>query len=333
MKMNLTTSSVYLGLSVLLTSGLCVNTPIIAAEVLAKTQIAQVQARERKRIAVLDFDFASTSRTGFYYGWYGGIGPAKGVSDLLTDKLVREGTYTVVERSKVEEILKEQNFGASGRVEPSTAAQIGRILGVDAVVIGTITQFNIEESGGNRVCIVVCIGKKKRGAVVQVNSRLVSTSTAEILAAAEGKAEVDKSDTNLRVGVVYENQSNNTDVDALLSTAAESAVTKMLSEIVAAAPKVVGYAAIPNVSAVVADITGNQITINKGTENGFTNGMKLSIERVVKKVKDPQTGNVLRTITSPVGRIELTEVSNGYATGKIISGKGFKIGDIAKAVP
>lgn len=333
MKMKLTISSMCLGLSILLTSELGVNTPIIAAEALGETQIAQAQIGERKRIAVLDFDFASTSRTGFYYGWYGGIGPAKGVSDLLTDKLVRDGTYTVVERSKVEQILKEQNFGASGRVEPSTAAQIGRVLGVDAIVIGTITQFNIEESGGNRVCVVVCIGKKKRGAVVQVNSRLVSTSTAEVLAAAEGKAAVNKSDNNLRVGVIYENQSNNTDVDALLSTAAEEAVTKMLSEIVAAAPKVAGYATLPNVSAIVADITGNQITINKGTENSFRNGMKLSIERMVKEVKDPQTGNVLRTITSPVGRIELIEVSNGYATGKIISGTGFKVGDLAKVVP
>lgn len=330
--MKVSTSSICLGLSVLLTSGLYVNTPIVAVEELGKTQIAQAQTKERKRIAVLDFDFASTSRTGFYYGWYGGIGPAKGVSDLLTDKLVRDGTYTVVERSKVEQVLKEQNFGASGRVEPSTAAEIGKILGVDAVVIGTITQFNVEESGGNRVCVVVCIGKKKRGAVVQVNSRLVSTSTAEVMAAAEGKAEVDKSDTNLRVGLIYENQSNNTDVDALLSTAAAEAVTKMLSEIVAAAPKVVGTTA-SNVSAVVADITGNQITINKGTENGFKNGTKLSIERVVKQIKDPQTGKVLRTVTSTVGRIQLIEVSNGYSTGKIISGTGFKIGDVAKAVP
>lgn len=106
----------------------------------------------------------------------------------------------------------------------------------------------------------------------------------------------------------------------------------MLSEIVAAAPNVVGTTA-SNVSAVVADITGNQITINKGTENGFKNGTKLSIERVVKQIKDPQTGKVLRTVTSTVGKIQLIEVSNGYATGKIISSKGFKIGDVAKAVP
>jgi hypothetical protein len=92
-------------------------------------------------------------------------------------------------------------------------------------------------------------------------------------------------------------------------------------------------AALPTVNAVVADITGNLITINKGSESGFKTGMNLSIERVVKEVKDPQTGKVLRSITSPIGRVELIEVSNGYATSKIVSGAGFKVQDVAKAVP
>lgn len=51
---------------------------------MAQTIIAQAQPVERKRIAVLDFDFASTSGTGIYYNWLG-IGPTKGVSDLLTN--------------------------------------------------------------------------------------------------------------------------------------------------------------------------------------------------------------------------------------------------------
>ena len=129
-----------LGLSVLTTTGLFLPAPAISEPTATKIIVAQARA-ERKRVAVLDFD-ASTSSTGYYYGWLG-IGPAKGVSDLLTNALVKEGTYIVLERSKVEQILKEQNFGASGRLDASTAAQIGKILGADAVIIGTITQFNL----------------------------------------------------------------------------------------------------------------------------------------------------------------------------------------------
>jgi hypothetical protein len=82
--------------------------------------------------------------------------------------------------------------------------------------------------------------------------------------------------------------------------------------------------------AVIADITTPNVTLNKGTEGGFTKGMTVSIERVVKPIKDPQTGRVLRVVTSPVGQIQITEVGNGFAVGTIKSGKGFKVGDTAK---
>ena len=321
-----------LGLSVLTTTGLFLPAPAISEPTATKIIVAQARA-ERKRVAVLDFDFASTSSTGYYYGWLG-IGPAKGVSDLLTNALVKDGTYIVLERSKVEQILKEQNFGASGRVDASTAAQIGKILGADAVIIGTITQFNLEQSkSGGSIGGFLGIGAntEKNKAFVQVNSRLVSTTTGEILAVAEGEGNASKSGGGSFLGISGGSSTDNT--DTLLSTAAESAIVKMSSELVTANAKLATLPSVlPTVSAIVADITGNLITINKGSESGFKSGMNLSTERVVKEVKDPQTGKVLRSITSPIGRVELIEISNGYATGKIVSGAGFKVQDIAKPV-
>ncbi|MBW4665725.1 MAG: CsgG/HfaB family protein [Chroococcus sp. CMT-3BRIN-NPC107] len=181
---------------------------------------------------------ASTSSTGYYYGWLG-IGPAKGVSDLLTNALVKDGTYIVLERSKVEQILKEQNFGASGRVDASTAAQIGKILGADAVIIGTITQFNVEQSrSGGSIGGFLGIGgsTEKNKAIVQVNSRLVSTTTGEILAVAEGEGKADKSGGGISLrGLSGSTSTNN--IDTLLSTAAESAIVKMSSELINANAK------------------------------------------------------------------------------------------------
>lgn len=334
-KVNVKTCFIGLGLGILTTTGLFFPAPAISQQATTQTIIAQAQQPvERKRIAVLDFDFASTSGSGIYYGWLG-IGPSKGVSDLLTNALVKDGTYIVLERSKIEQILQEQNLGASGRVDASTAAQIGKILGADAVIIGTITQFNVEQSrSGGNIGGFLGIGgsREKNKAIVQVNSRLVSTTTGEILAVAEGEGKADKSGGGFSLrGLSGSTSTDN--VDTLLSTAAESAIAQMSGELVTANNKLATLpSVIPTVSAIVADITGNLITINKGSESGFRTGMNLSIERVVKEVKDPQTGKVLRSITSPVGRVELIEVSNGYATGKIVSGSGFKIQDVAKAV-
>lgn len=85
--MKVKTRSVCLVLSAAIATSLVVPVPAISQVSFSQTQIAQAQTPvERKRVAVLDFDFASTGGTDFYYGWQG-IGPAKGVSDLLTSTL------------------------------------------------------------------------------------------------------------------------------------------------------------------------------------------------------------------------------------------------------
>jgi hypothetical protein len=59
-------------------------------------------------------------------------------SSYLTDALNREGMkagFSAVERSKVEAILKEQEFSYSGAVDPSQAARLGKLMGADAVLI------------------------------------------------------------------------------------------------------------------------------------------------------------------------------------------------------
>jgi hypothetical protein len=58
--------------------------------------------------------------------------------------------------------------------------------------------------------------------------------------------------------------------------------------------------------------------------------MKLTVERVTREVKDPASGKVLRKITSPVGEIEITEVDEGSAVARVLSGQGFKVGDMVK---
>jgi len=77
-----------------------------------------------KRIAVLNFD-----------GEKGGA-----AADIFILEMMSKG-FDVMERSKIDSVLREQNLGASGMVEPSTAKNIGKIFGVDAIVTGSIIQY------------------------------------------------------------------------------------------------------------------------------------------------------------------------------------------------
>src|ERR1700690_982707 len=149
--------------------------------------------RRNKHIAGFDFDFSTVGTTAL--GAQVDIG--KGITDLLVRYLVQDGTYSVIDRKAMDKILAEQNFSNSDRANPNSAAKLGKLLGVDAIIVGSITQFgndkkntNIGGGGGNWGGFGVGgIGRKKSKAIVAVDARLVDIDTGEILAVAEGKGE------------------------------------------------------------------------------------------------------------------------------------------------
>ena len=56
--------------------------------------------------------------------WSGGVG--YDLASLLGNELANTGSFRVVERQKLEQVLEEQNLMASGRAKLSEAAQIGK---------------------------------------------------------------------------------------------------------------------------------------------------------------------------------------------------------------
>jgi hypothetical protein len=74
------------------------------------------------------------------------------------------------------------------------------------------------------------------------------------------------------------------------------------------------------------------VVVNVGKKDGLKSGDLLSVERVTREIKDPSTGAVIRRMTSQVGTIQITDVDEGSAEAKIISGTSFKVGDMVKTV-
>src|SRR6202790_4505206 len=100
------------------------------------------QAR-KKRVAVFDFDYATVrTNTAALFGTDIDVG--KGIADLLVKNLVTDGTYSVIERKALDKILAEQNFSNIVPANPRSAAKIGKILGLDAIIVGSITEFGNE---------------------------------------------------------------------------------------------------------------------------------------------------------------------------------------------
>lgn len=67
-----------------------------------------------------------------------------GAENLFAKYLIKYG-YKVIERAQIEQILEEQNLSADGYLSPDITRQIGKVLGVDALLLGEITSFLPEQ--------------------------------------------------------------------------------------------------------------------------------------------------------------------------------------------
>jgi len=167
---------------------------------------APTQGR-KKRVAVFDFDYA-TVQTYSAAAFGSNVDVGKGITDLTVKYLVKDGTYSVIDRKAMDKILAEQNFSNSDRANPTSAAKLGKLLGVDAIIVGSVTQFGNETKNQNYGGAGGALGRygiggvshKESKAIVTLDGRIVDIDTAEILGVATGHGESSRKSTSMTGG-------------------------------------------------------------------------------------------------------------------------------------
>jgi curli biogenesis system outer membrane secretion channel CsgG len=317
----------------------------LAPQVSAQQSGAPQPQGRKKRVAVFDFDYATVaSSTNAMLGPNVDVG--KGISDLLVKYLVQDGTYSVIERKAMEKILAEQNFSNSDRANPNSAAKLGKLLGVDAMIVGSITQCgndtkNTNVGGGGGGWGGFGVGgfsHKKSKAIVSLDARIVDIDTAEILGVAEGKGESARESTSMTGGGSNWHGFGAGNVDfgsadfaeTILGEAVKAAVTQLSAGVIADNSRLTTRTI--SVTGLVAAIDGGQIVLNVGSKVGLKVGDQLTVERVTREIKDPETGKVIRRLANPVGVVRVTDVDDGSAVCTAVMGADFKVGDSVKTV-
>lgn len=302
-------------------------------------------AQDKKLVAVLDFDYG-TVRTAVqaYFGSDQDVG--KGISLLLEQKLVQDGKYRVIDRNSMDKILKEQNFSNSDRVDPTSAAKIGRILGVSAIITGSITQFGRDDkhigTGGGGYGLgrfgLGGIGKNESKAVVNVTAKIIDINTAEILAVATGSGESKRGGFSAGGGGGGWTGGGGGQVDMGSSNFANSILGEAVNGAVANLGQQLDDKAdsLPTVKVVVAglvaDVTGNTLIINVGTKAGLKVGDHLGVFHKGKEIRDPATGKVLKTLETRLGDVTITETDEASATGTFSGPTPPQVGDAVHTV-
>ena len=260
-------------------------------------------AQAKVRVAVMNFENNST------WAWWGdNLGAA--AADELATQLVQSGKYTVLERRELENILREQNLGASGAVTAATAAKVGKLLGVQLMLTGSITAFSIKRTTiGLRG-----IGGSYSNAESKVDARLVNVETGEVMVVATGQG-------NKRMGGGYfkgvsaEQTFDQGAAQEALRPAVEQVVAKLveqsgsLQSLTPAAPE----------GQIVSTRNGSYY-INRGAGAGVKVGQKFRVMHVADEIKDAD-GKLLDKVIEETGVLEVTQVLANSAICKLVSGK------------
>jgi curli biogenesis system outer membrane secretion channel CsgG len=318
----------------------------LAVAVVASAQTTTTStAPRKKRVAVFDFDYA-TVHAGVSAIFGRDIDIGKGITDLLVTMLVKDGSYSVIERKALDKIMAEQNFSNSDRANPTSAAKLGKLLGVDAIIVGSITQFGNDTKntglggvgGGLGRAGIGGFSRKESKAVVALTARVVDIDTAEILAVAEGKGESKRTSTSLTggggswggFGAGTVNFGASDFQSTIIGEAVKAATEQLSTNVVAGKDRLVARTVV--VEGLVAAADGKEIVLNVGSRAGLKVGDQLNVERLSREIKDPATGKVIRRMTSPVGVVRVTDVDDGSAVATVVSGSGFKVGDAVKTL-
>lgn len=298
-------------------------------------------AGDKRRVAVMPFEYGAVQAS------VGTVDVGKGINSLLITKLVQDGTYSVIDRQMLDAILKEQNLSVSDRADPATACKIGKLLSVDAIIVGTVTQMGVEAK--NRSVSVPSVGmgyipyvgslpslgswkSKSSKAKVGIDAKIIDINTGEILAAANGTGEqVKKEKWELNDSWDW---SSSDFASSVAGEAVISAVNQLATQLEAAASKIPDNQsiALQNVEGKIADVTGNTVVVNVGKQNGIKVGDNLQVERITKEITDPSTGKVIKKVTSTVAIVAITESDKESATGTVSKGAGVRVGDLVKKV-
>lgn len=261
------------------------------------------------RVGVVNFQNKTPSKV---------LGIGEAAADILGTILQKTDRFIVIPQQDIESILAQQRLGATGVVNPDTAAQMGQILGLNAIVTGAVTAYSEAEEGAD----YLVAKSKKQIARVTVDYRIVDTTTGIQIMADSGAGIYSKSVS--RVLGMGSKASYDSDLrDGALRDALNKAMVNMMQKL--GARKWNGR---------VAQVDGDNLYINAGQKSGLNVGDRLKVFRPGKDIIDPVTRVKLGTTENLIGEAIVSQNDLGDSGDLSIaspsSGAGFKSGDIVK---
>ena len=305
----------FIAAAALLAAGCAPSKTVKQQQALSVDKTEKVESRytgPKRRIGVVEFENKSA------YG-QGRLGTA--ASDILVTELVKSGKFIVVERDRLSKVMEEQKFQSQGMTDPQTVAKIGQVMGLEAIVVGAVSQFGVKKEGSD----YLLTQSKRQVADVTVDIRLIDVQSGQVILADSGKG-MAKNSKGSFLGMGTKGGYDET----LEGEALRAALVQFVTNIASQLNK-------KPWSCMIAAASGDQLYLNAGPDSGVEEGMKLDCYRQGAEIRDPRSNLVIGRVEDYLGRAEVTGPcgdSGDCAKAQFIKSAGgsAKSGDICRLV-
>lgn len=250
-------------------------------------------SQELPRIAVVGI---TSSAPG--YIWSSNSPLSQGATELMINALLSTNHFRVFERAKLDLLLQEQNFqNFSGLVDQTTAVKLGKMIGVDVILTGSLTNISFASGGGIKIGP---LNVKKSSVKVVMTIRIIDVTTGEILFSTIQEEKASKSaisgvlPISIPGGIGFSHQEA-VDVFSAVQLICDKVALDFAAKIdkksitLSSAP-LEGY-----VVKVESTSSGaiTQVYINLGESSGIRVGDEIRIYREGEIILDPKTNEIL----------------------------------------
>lgn len=201
------------------------------------------------------------------------------VTDMFMQSLTNSGNYLIFERPDIELLGREAEL----------SGQQVDIIGVDTLVIGSLTEFGRSTTGESGFLS----SSKKQEAVATVDLRLVDTKTGQVFASVSGSGSSStETASTMGFGSVasYDGSLNDRAIGAAVNAAVEKLTAIMLMK---------------TWSADVLAVEDDMVYISGGKSQGISEGMNFNVMTKGRQVKSSTTGSTITLPGKQVARLEI----------------------------
>lgn len=227
--------------------------------------------------------------------------------DVFNRVLVNSRKFNVVDRSRLDRVRREQRFSRSSLADAGTRVGIGKILGAQYLVMGTVLDFSVAPPRE-----IAYAGGWVRPVRVSAEVEVIDASTGQIVSArkADGTAQSPVTDPHA-AGLVPR--------DAI-ERAAEEVATEALIPILNAAYPIK-----------IVDVTGATVRLNRGEGGGLEAGTVLRCFASGRALVDPDTKEALGSGEVAAGSVRITEILAKVSVAAVLDDDGLAVGQACRS--